>query len=418
MLKSEIYYNSLQKKYSRKITLGLSRIRKALKLLGSPELKLSKPCNILGSDGKYSTGKNLLMFFEASGKSTSHFVSPHLFRLESRFWLKNRFIKLKEIKRYEKIIGKLKVKLSLFELLTTIYILAATKTKADYNLVEAGLLFAKDSSRVWKKPLLQVCTNLNLQHKEWIYPKTINEICRQKVGHLSNQSNIYIGKQKPKVLKIVKKLLKKNKSKITYPSKWKIIYENKKIYYKDKKNIIPIKSNYIHSKGLIDNLGLSIKIALDLNITPKVIEKTIPKIFYDGRIQYIKKGKLRNFVNKREKLLLDGCHSVESGSNLYKYLKTLNEPIYGIWAMQKNKLPKKFLKEFKGIFKKIICVTIPDEPNALDAQELKKIALSNGYIAEEANNLKNALKIISSQKPKVICLFGSLFWVGSALKIN
>ena len=52
MVNSEIYYNQLQKKYSRRITLGLSRIKKALKLLGNPEKKLKRPINIIGSDGK------------------------------------------------------------------------------------------------------------------------------------------------------------------------------------------------------------------------------------------------------------------------------------------------------------------------------------------------------------------------------
>ena len=51
------------------------------------------------------------------------------------------------------------------------------------------------------------------------------------------------------------------------------------MYYKDQRHKITIRSNYIHSKGLIDNLGLAIKIALDLKISPKIIEKTIPKIF-------------------------------------------------------------------------------------------------------------------------------------------
>jgi len=418
MINSEIYYNQLQKKYSRKITLGLSRIRKALLLLGSPELKLPQPCNIIGSDGKYTTGINLLMFIEASGKTVSHFVSPHLFRLESRFWLKNRFIKLNEIKNYEKMISKLKIKLSLFELLTVIHILAASKAKAHYNLIEAGLLFAKDSTRLWKKPLLQVCTNLNLQHKEWIYPKTINEVVRQKCGYLSNHSNIYIGKQKPKVLNIVKKILKKNKSKIIYPSKWKIVYKNKKIFYKDKNNIIQIKSNYIHSNGLIDNLGLSIKIALDLNIKPKTIEKTIPKISYDGRIQYIKKGKLRKLIHGKEKLLLDGCHSNQSASNLYNYLKQLNVPIYGLWGMQKNKFPHQFLKNFNGIFKKVVTFKIDNEPNAMGSEELKKIAIKLGYETVDAKNFKEGLKIISSKSKKIIVVFGSLYGVGSVLKFN
>ena len=37
------------------------------------------------------------------------------------------------------------------------------------------------------------------------------------------------------------------------------------------------------------------------------------------------------------KLLVDGCHSIASAKNLYNYLKTLKEPVYGILGMQKNK---------------------------------------------------------------------------------
>ncbi len=418
MINSETYYENLQKKYSRSISLGLFRIKRALKLLNNPHLKLKRPSNIIGSDGKFTCLRSLQYFIEANGNTTTANFSPHLYDLRNRFWLKNRFISLKEIKKYENIISKLKVKLSLFEVLTLIHILAASKENADFSLQEAGLLFKGDASRVWDKPFMQVCTNLNKQHLEWVYPKTINEICRQKVGYMSNNTNIYIGKQKPKVLSIVKKILKKNKSNITFPSSWKIISKNKKLFYKDNKNIIKIKSKYIHSKGLIDNLGLSIKIALDLNIKPKIIEKTIPKISYEGRIQYITKGKLRKLIHRKEDLLLDGCHSNESASNLYNYLKQLNVPIYGLWGMQKNKFPHQFLKNFNGIFKKIVTFKIENEPNAMESKELKKIANKLGYETVDAKNFKEGLKIISSKSKKIILVFGSLYGVGSVLKFN
>ncbi len=415
---SEIYYNQLQKKYSRKITLGLSRIKRALTLLGNPQHRLKNPINIIGSDGKFSCLTSLKYFIEANGKSTTTFISPHLYDLKSRIWLKNRLITLNEIKKYEKQINKLRVNLSLFEVLTLIYILAATKTKSSYNLVESGLLFKKDSTNIFKNPLLQACTNINKQHLEWITPATINEICKQKVGYLSNQTNIYIGKQKPKTLKIIKGILRKNKSNITYPSRWKIIYKRKKIYYKDNKYKIHIRSNYIHSKGLIDNLGLAIKIALDLNIKPEVIKKTIPKIFFEGRLQYITKGKLRKYVHKNEKILLDGAHSNTSGKNLYDYLKSLKIPIYCIWGMQKNKFPKEFLKEFKGMFKKIITVKIPNEPNSCTADELKSIAIKQNYKTQTADGIKEALKNVSSKEKKIIVVMGSLYWCGLVLKEN
>ncbi len=418
MLTSEIYYNSLQKKYSRKITLGLSRIKKALSLLGNPHLDLKRPCNILGSDGKFSCLTSLKYFIEANGQSTTTFVSPHLYDLRSRIWLKNRYISLNEIKKYEKQISKLKIKLSLFEVLTLIYVLAAAKSKSSYNLLESGLLFKKDSSNLFKKPLFQACTNINKQHLEWISPKTINEICKQKVGYLSNQTHIYIGKQSPKTLKIIRRILKKNKSNITYPPNWKITSKKQGLFYKDSKYIIRIRSNYIHSKGLIENLGLAIKVALDLNIKPRIIEKTIPKIFFEGRLQYIKKGKLRKYVHQNEKILLDGAHSNASGKNLYNYIKTLKQPIYCIWGMQKNKFPEEFLREFKGIFKKIVTVKIPDEPNSCSADELKSIATRQDYKVEKASNYKEALNRITSNEPKVICFMGSLYFIGSVLKGN
>ena len=418
MVNSEIYYNQLQKKYSRRITLGLFRIKKALKILGNPEKKLKRPINIIGSDGKYSCLRSLQYFIEANKQTTSTFISPHLFDLRSRIWLKNRFISLNEIKKYEKQISKLNVTLSLFEVLTLIYVLAASKKKTDFNILEAGLLFFGDSTRLFTRPLVQAATNINLQHIEWISPKTINEICRQKVGYLSNQTNIYIGKQNPKTLKIIKGILKKNKSNIIYPSKWRIIYKGQKIYYRDNKHKISIHSKYIHSEGLIENLGLAIKIALDLSIKPSIIQKTIPKIFFEGRLQYLTKGKLRKLVHKKEKVLLDGAHSNTSGKNLYTYLKTLKLPIYCIWGMQKNKFPHEFLSNFKGIFKKIITVKIPDEKNSCTADELKTIALKQKYNVETAQNFKEGLKKITTNKPKIICFMGSLYFIGSILKNN
>ena len=175
---------------------------------------------------------------------------------------------------------------------------------------------------------------------------------------------------------------------------------------------------YIHTKGLLDNLGLSIKIALDFKVKPSIIQKTIPKINYEGRIQYIKKGKLRKYLQKNELLLIDGAHSKTSAKNLYDYLKETKLPLYCVWAMQKNKFPKEFLKEFKGIFKKIVTIKIPNEPNSCSAEQLKLIALNQNYQVEIANNFKEALKKITSNKPKVICFMGSVFLIGSIIKEN
>ena len=390
-----------------------------MKKLNFPHLNLKKPINLIGSDGKYTTGINLLNFLEANKKNTTFFQSPHLVSVCHRFRLKKKFINLNQIQKYEDIIDKTRLKLTLFEALTMIYLLAANdQKKIDYNICEAGAGFEADSTNLWEVPEAQIITNINLQHLDLFKVKTLEEVVKIKVGYLSKNTNIYIGKQTPKVLKIIKKILKKNPSKITYPSTWKIIKSKNEYSYKDRKNTIPIKSRYIHSEGLLNNLGLAIKVALDFNIAPSIIKKTIPKINYEGRMQYVNKGKLRKYLNKNEELLLDGAHSNTSGKNLFNYLKTIKLPIYCVWGMQKNKVPDEFLKEFKGIFKKIITVKIPNEPNSCSAKQLMNIANDQNYNVEIAKGIKQALHSLSSKEKKLIVVMGSLYWVGSVLKEN
>ena len=139
--------------------------------------------------------------------------------------------------------------------------------------------------------------------------KTLDEVIYQKVGFLSNFTNIYVGKQKPNVLRKIKNNLKNNKSNIIYPNSWKLIKKKNQYFYQDKKNKIKLNTKNIHSKGLLENLCHAIKIALDLKINKKIIEKTIPKISFEGRFQYLNKGKIKNKLHKNEKIMLDGAHA-------------------------------------------------------------------------------------------------------------
>ena len=414
---SAILYKKLQRQYSRRINLDLKRIKKVLEKLNHPEEQIDKVVNVIGSDGKNSFLISLKFFLEANKEKVNTFTSPHLYDVRHRFWLGNKFISLKEIQKYKKVIERTKLKLTLFELLTCIYILSATKTDSEsYNLVESGLLFKKDSTNLWSNPLAQVITNINYQHQEWIRPKTITEICKQKVGYLSENTNIYIGKQNSKTAKIIKKILNKNPSQKVFYGSWKIINKNKKRYYRDKNNLINLNSKYIHSDGLWENVGLAIKIALNLGVNSKIIKRTIPKIQFEGRVQFIK-GKLTKKL-KKTKILIDGCHSDESTKNLAKYLRKFNVPVYAIWGCLKNKNPDKLVKNFKNIFKKIVTVKIPNETNAMSAFELSKIAKRNSFQAIQSKNLEDALKKISSNERKIIVIWGSLYLAGYALSIN
>ena len=413
-------YNQLAKNklFSKSVNFDLRRIKLILQKLNHPEKKLKNVINIIGSDGKYSLLTSLRYFIEANHQKTSAYISPSLKDIRERFWMGNNFLSYKEIKKTVKIIEKQKISLTIFEALTVIFILNAARRNNDYNLIEAGALFAKDSTNLFDFPKIQAVVNINKQHLNFLKKKTLNEVIYQKVGFLSNFTNIYIGKQKPLVLKKIKQLLKKNNSLIQYPNSWRLIKLNNNFFYKDKKIKIKLNTRYIHSKGLLENLCLAIKIALDLKIDKKIIAKTIPKIKFEARIDYITKGRLTKKIHRNEKLLIDGCHSEISAKNLANYLKTLKIPIYGIWAMTKNKDPDRFIKQFKGIFEKIVTIPIENESASLSNKLLLKIAKKNNYNSETAKSFEEALKKITSRERKIICVFGYLYLCGNILNKN
>jgi folylpolyglutamate synthase/dihydropteroate synthase len=330
----------------------------------------------------------------------------------------NRYLTHQEIKQSITLIAKLKVPLTIFEVLTVVYIINASKQKTEYHLVEAGALFAKDSTNVFDFPLAQVIVNINKQHLNFLKKKTLDEVVYQKVGFLSNFTQIYVGKQRPDVLTKIKNNLKNNKSKINYPNSWKLLKKNKHFFYRDKKNKIKLNTKNIYSKGLLENLCHSIKIALDLKIDMKVIERTIPSISFEGRFQYLKKGKIKNKLFNNEQIMLDGAHAEADAKNLANYLRKIKVPKYAIWAMMKNKEPNLFIKQFKGVFKKIITIAIENEKNCMSAKDLEIIAKKNQFNVDKANNFNEAISKTTSKDKKLIVCIGSLYNVGNILNKN
>ena len=420
MSKSINLYKQLasHKLFNKTINFDLKRIKLVLEKLNHPERRLNNVINFLGSSGKFSTLFSLKCFIEANKQTTTAYISPSLKDIKERFWMGDRYLTHKEIKQSIKIIEKLKVSLTIFEVLTVIYIINASKQNTNYHLVEAGALFAKDSTNVFDFPIAQVIVNINKQHLNFLTKKTLDEVIYQKVGFLSNFTHIYVGKQTPYVLNKIKKNLRKNKSQINYPNTWKLIKKNNHYFYQDNKNKIKLNNKNIHSKGLLENLCHGIKIALDLKIKKRIIEKTIPKISFEGRFQYINKGRIKDKLHKNERIMLDGAHAKADAINMSGYLKKIKDPKYAIWAMMKNKEPDLFIKQFKGIFKKIITISIENEKNCMSAKDLKSIAKKNHFDVDTADSFDKGLKKISSANKKLIVCLGSLYNIGNILNKN
>ena len=420
MSRSINLYNQLanHKLFNKSVNFGLKRIKLALKFLGHPEKKLKNVISVIGESGKFTTLFSLKSFIEANNQKVTAHISPSLRDIRERFYMGDNYLTHNKIKKTIKQIEKLNIPLTVFECLTLIFIINASKRNADYNIQETGALWRLDSNNINDFPKLQICTNINKQHLNFLKRKTLDELIKEDVAFLNNFTNIYIGKQSPYVLKKVKFYLKNNTSKIIYPNTWKLIKKDGLYYYLDKRFKIKLNTKNVHSKGMFENVCLAIKIALDLNIDKKIIQKTLPLLSFEGRFQYLNKGKIKKKLYRSEAIMIDGAHSTADAKNLATYLKQIKIPKYGIWAMTKNKEPDLFIKQLKGVFKKIVTMPIKNETSSVSAQELYKIATKNKLNAEKSDNFAEAVKKISSEEKKLIVCFGSLYNCGNILNMN
>ncbi len=406
------------KLFNKSVNFGLKRIKLALALLGHPEKKLKNVISVVGESGKFTTLFSLKSFIEASNQNVTTHISPSLRDIRERFYMGEKYLSHKEIKKTIKQIEKLNIPLTIFECLTLVYIINASKINVDYNIQETGALWRLDSNNIHDFPKIQICTNINKQHLNFLKRKTLDEVIKEDVGFLSDFTNIYIGKQSPYVLRKIKTHLKNNKSIIIYPNAWKLTKKSDQYYYQDRKYKIKLNTKNVYSKGMFENVCLAIKVALDLKIDKKTIQKTLPLLSFEGRFQYLNKGKIKNRLHKNEIIMIDGAHATADAQNLAAYLKNIKIPKYGIWAMTKNKEPDLFIKKLKGVFKKIVIMPIENETNSVSVNKLYKIAVKNKFKVEKSNNFTEALKKISSKEKKLIVCFGSLYNCGNILNKN
>ncbi len=175
MSRSINLYNQLanHKLFSKSVNFGLKRIKLALDKLGHPEKKLKNVISVIGESGKFTTLFSLKSFIEANNQRVTTHISPSLRDIRERFYMGDKHLSHKEIKKTIKQIEKLNIPLTVFECLTLVYIINAAKINADYNIQETGALWRLDSNNINNFPRLQICTNINKQHLNFLKKKTL-----------------------------------------------------------------------------------------------------------------------------------------------------------------------------------------------------------------------------------------------------
>ena len=413
--------------HPKSVDLSLKRIKRLLKDLNNPEKKISNVIQVVGTNGKHSICSTLREIFETANYSVNMNISPSLRKFNERYYLEGKDISDDSL--YE-LLNEVEKKnqnqpITFHEFICACFFLAASRTKSDLNILESGLFFRLDASNVLEKNIASVITPIGIDHKDFLKKGTIDEIVYEKCSHLVQGSKIFISEQKNDVLDKIKKNISKNSSlKFFFGKDYKYIKNPNGFIYRDKIEEIELPLPNLLGDFQISNISTAINVVKNLdqfNINKTHIEKAITKIRSEGRLQFIKEGKLRRYVSNKNEILIDGAHNPLAALEIKKYLtaKSSEKKIIMVLGMMANKEHRQFIQIFKNIVHSIVTLNIPNQENFIEKLKLSKIAVSCGIPSKTEISIESALKNISKENSNALIFFtGSLYFAGEILNLN
>ncbi|WP_163532138.1 bifunctional folylpolyglutamate synthase/dihydrofolate synthase [Helicobacter suis] len=162
---------------------------------------------IIGTNGKGSTGRFLTLSLEQAGFKVLHFTSPHLLDFKERFYTQGKIITDSALEKAHQILQTLPLEpISYFEYATLLAIVLAQD--CDYLVAEAGLGGEFDSTSVLNKKIALIYTPISLDHTERL-GHSLKEIATTKLRAMINlkpRTPILLAHQNRPFLKLAKQI--------------------------------------------------------------------------------------------------------------------------------------------------------------------------------------------------------------------
>lgn len=437
------YYVSLN---VRGMKPGLERIRLLMNYLGNPDREL-RIIHVAGTNGKGSVIAFTSGILSKAGYKVGAYTSPHLLRINETIRIGSENISdndfariILQIKNLIEVKADLRdAELTSFEILTVVAIQYFNEKKCDIVILEAGLGGRSDATNVIISPLISVITKIAYDHVG-LLGHDIESIAREKAGIIKKNSISILSIQESiEVSKIVKNHCIALNSRLI-----QIDRNDFKIDYSSCSTSVQV-FNYKHLENIkisllgthqIYNAATAIEIVFALSECGVVVNE---KNIFDGLKDAYWPCRLE-LMRTNPMIIIDAAHNVDGVQALVDYLRALltvknekkeqceysDKKATFIFGVLKDKNYIDMVETIIPVAKQVITVT-PASDRALDAKTLAEIAAGYGVTAVACESIQDAVKlsiegnegfgILQANQDSVICIFGSLTYVGEAREI-
>jgi dihydrofolate synthase/folylpolyglutamate synthase len=407
------------------IDLKLDRMWRILDRLGNPQDRLPPVIHIAGTNGKGSTLAYLRAILEEAGLKVHCYTSPHLVKFHERIRLGGELIGERDLSR---LLEECKAAnggepITFFEITTAAAFLALARQPADYVLLEVGLGGRLDATNVVARPKLSVITTVDYDHQHYL-GETLTAIAHEKAGIIKRGVSCIVGPQPDEARHEIERVARAAGAPLLIANQdWQAYEQHGRLVFQDENGLLDLPLPQLPGRHQIDNAGnavAAIRAVKDARVSDTHIAQGLRSATWPARMQRLGPGLLWQHVPRDAELWLDGGHNPSAGRALAQAFSDLNDrvsrPLVLVWGMLNTKDAQAFIGHFAGIAHRVVAITIPDEENAIDADELAEIARRSGLSAETGGSIGGALEQASQITPAPrILILGSLYLAGHVL---
>lgn len=403
------------------IDLTLDRVWRLLAILDHPEKTLPPVIHIAGTNGKGSTQAIIRAGLEGGGKSVHAYTSPHLARFHERIRLAGDLISEEYLTQVldECYTSNGPEKITYFEITTVAALLAFSRVRADFTLLEVGLGGRLDATNVVETPEVTVITPISIDHESFL-GDTLTKIATEKAGILKRGVPCVVGPQPEEAMDVIEaQAAKLGAPLLAYGQHWHVWEERGRLVFQDEHGLMDLPLPALLGAHQVQNAGAALAVLRHLGFDDTACEAAMTNATWPARMQRLKAGPLIDAAGSAE-LWLDGGHNPAAGTALAALLKTLPErPTHLVCGMLNTKDVVGYMKPLAGVATSLYAVPIPDEQATLSAQQTAIAASEAGFQAFEAETVLDAINAVTKTDPNArILICGSLYLAGAVLREN
>ncbi len=360
-----------------------------------------KSIHVAGTNGKGSTSHMLASILQEAGYKVGLYTSPHLKDFRERIKIDGKEVSESFVVAFiEKHRSFFEThSLSFFEMTVGMAFDYFSKEKVDIAVVEVGMGGRLDSTNIIT-PEVSVITNIGLDHTQFL-GTTLEAIAFEKGGIIKPNVPVVIGETQPETEAVFTDIAKERQATIQFADQLGVF----KDYESDLKGDYQIKNRktVLAAINALRNGGFA--------ISEKALVEGIKNVTKNTGLH----GRWE-VVQEQPKVICDTGHNKEGLQ--YAMAQLANEQfdhLHMVFGVVNDKDVSSILPLLPKDATYYFCK--PNIPRGFDANELKNVFISNGFVGASYESVKEALSAAKQHATKsdVIYVGGSTFVVAEII---